>query len=70
MKMTQNFRAYADYSSGFIDYASLLKSRYSAALAAAGDGEVFANLDENLKNNNSSSKKIDTQPNFFDLIEK
>jgi exonuclease VII large subunit len=34
------------------------------------DGEVFANLDENLKNNNSSSKKIDTQPNFFDLIEK
>jgi len=48
MKMTQNFRSYADYSSGFIDYASLLKSRYSAALAATGDGkvadsEVFAN---------------------------
>jgi hypothetical protein len=34
------------------------------------DGEVFANLGEVTKNNNSSSKKIDTQPNFFDLIEK
>ncbi len=34
------------------------------------DGEVFANLDMVAKNNNLPSKKIDTQPNFFDLIEK
>jgi exonuclease VII large subunit len=34
------------------------------------DGEVFAHLGEIAKNNNLSSKKIDTQPNFFDLIEK
>ena len=34
------------------------------------DGEVFAHFGEVAKNNNSSSKKIDTQPNFFDLIEK
>jgi exonuclease VII large subunit len=34
------------------------------------DGEVLANLNEVIKNNNSSPKKIDNQPNFFDLIEK
>ena len=34
------------------------------------DGEVSANLSDNLKNQNSPPKKIDTQPNFFDLIEK
>ena len=34
------------------------------------DGEVFANLGDISKNNNSPSKKIDNQPNFFDLIEK
>ena len=34
------------------------------------DGEVSANLSDNLKNQNSTPKKIDTQPNFFDLIEK
>ena len=34
------------------------------------DGEVLANLNEILKNNNSPTKKIDNQPNFFDLIDK
>ena len=34
------------------------------------DGEVLANLNDNLKNHNSPPKKTDTQPNFFDLIEK
>jgi exonuclease VII large subunit len=34
------------------------------------DGEVLANLNEVIKNNNLPAKKIDTQPNFFDLIEK
>jgi flagellar protein FlgJ len=43
MKLAQNFRAYDDYSAGFTDYAMLLKSRYSAALAAGADSDVFAN---------------------------
>ena len=34
------------------------------------DGEVLANPNEVVKNNNPPTKKIDTQPNFFDLIEK
>ena len=34
------------------------------------DGEVLANLNDNLKNHNPPPKKTDTQPNFFDLIEK
>ncbi len=34
------------------------------------DGEVLASPNEIIKNNNSPTKKIDTQPNFFDLIEK
>ncbi len=34
------------------------------------DGEVLANPNEVVKNNNPPAKKIDTQPNFFDLIEK
>jgi len=34
------------------------------------DGEVLANLNEILKNNNSPTKKIDNQHNFFDLIDK
>ena len=34
------------------------------------DGEVLANLNDNLKNHNSPPKKTDNQPNFFDLIEK
>ena len=34
------------------------------------DGEVLASPNEVIKNNNSPAKKIDTQPNFFDLIEK
>ncbi len=43
MKLQQSFRAYDDYSAGFIDYANLLKSRYSAALASQdSSGEMFA----------------------------
>ena len=34
------------------------------------DGEVVANFNEVSKNNNLVSKKVDNQPNFFDLIEK
>ena len=34
------------------------------------DGEVLAHLNEVIKNNNLPAKKIDNQPNFFDLIEK
>lgn len=42
MKLTQNFRAYDDYSAGFTDYANLLKARYAEALRAGEDGDVFA----------------------------
>jgi len=43
MKLQQSFRAYDDYSAGFTDYANLLKSRYSAALASPdSSGEMFA----------------------------
>ena len=43
MKLQQNFRAYVDYSAGFTDYANLLKSRYSGALATGdSSGDVFA----------------------------
>lgn len=34
------------------------------------DGEVFARIYESVKNNASVLKKIDTQPNFFNLIDK
>ncbi len=40
MKMTQNFRAYDDYSAGFTDYARLLATRHGAALST--DAEAFA----------------------------
>jgi flagellar protein FlgJ len=43
MKLAQNFRAYDDYSTGFTDYAMLLKSRYGAALVEGGNGDSFAN---------------------------
>lgn len=42
MKLTQNFRAYDDYSAGFTDYANLLKARFAEALRAGEDGDVFA----------------------------
>jgi flagellar protein FlgJ len=42
MKLTQNFRAYDDYSAGFTDYANLLKARYAEALSSGEDSEVFA----------------------------
>jgi peptidoglycan hydrolase FlgJ len=41
MKLEQNFRAYDNYSAGFADYAQLLKSRYTAAVAAGADSEKF-----------------------------
>lgn len=40
MKLTQSFRAYADYGAGFTDYANLLKSRYGDAVST--DAETFA----------------------------
>ncbi|MCP5277316.1 MAG: flagellar assembly peptidoglycan hydrolase FlgJ [Thiobacillus sp.] len=42
MKMTQRFRAYADYDSAFGDYANLLKTRYGDALEAGADASAFA----------------------------
>jgi flagellar protein FlgJ len=41
MKLAQSFRAYDDYSTGFTDYAKVLKNRYGAALGA--DSDTFAN---------------------------
>jgi len=42
MKLTQQFRAYADYTSAFTDYANLLKNRYGAALEGGADSVAFA----------------------------
>lgn len=42
VKLSQRFRAYADYSSAFADYANLLKTRYGASLAAGADASAFA----------------------------
>ena len=42
MKLAQNFRAYADYSSAFTDYATLLKARYGEALEGGADASAFA----------------------------
>ncbi|MDO9224436.1 MAG: flagellar assembly peptidoglycan hydrolase FlgJ [Pseudomonadota bacterium] len=45
MKLTQQFRAYADYAAAFNDYAGLLKARYAGALAsndAGGFAEALA----------------------------
>ncbi len=38
LKMTQQFRAYADYGAAFSDYAGLLKARYGAALESNDAG--------------------------------
>lgn len=40
MKLTQRFRAYADYGAAFTDYANLLKSRFGDAMSA--DAGTFA----------------------------
>lgn len=40
VKLEQRFRAYADYTDAFADYAQLIKSRYGAAVAA--DAHEFA----------------------------
>jgi len=42
MKVSQRFRAYADYSSAFSDYASLLKRRYGTAVAGGTEAATFA----------------------------
>ena len=41
-KLSQRFRAYADYGEAFTDYAALLKRRYGQAVAAGDDAEAFA----------------------------
>lgn len=41
MKLTQRFRAYADYGSAFTDYANLLKTRYGVALEGGADPSTF-----------------------------
>ena len=40
-KLSQRFRAYADYGSAFTDYANLLKARYGAALEGGADPSAF-----------------------------
>lgn len=42
MKVLAKFRAYADYAESFIDYARLLKHRYSSAVQAGGDAIRFS----------------------------
>jgi len=42
VRLTQRFRAYADYGSAFTDYANLLKARYGASLEAGADAAAFA----------------------------
>jgi peptidoglycan hydrolase FlgJ len=44
LKVAQRFRAYADYGEAFGDYASLLKSRYAAALESGDAGSFAAGL--------------------------
>jgi flagellar protein FlgJ len=41
MKLSQRFRAYADYGSAFTDYANLLKARYGSALEGGADPSTF-----------------------------
>jgi flagellar protein FlgJ len=41
MKVTQSFRAYADYGEAFTDYANLLRRRYAEAVAAGNDAEAY-----------------------------
>lgn len=42
LRVSERFRAYADYTEAFADYAQLLRSRYSAAVQAAADAQAFA----------------------------
>lgn len=42
MKVSQRFRAYADYAEAFTDYARLLQQRYGDAVAAGDDAAAFA----------------------------
>ncbi|MBU1666177.1 MAG: flagellar assembly peptidoglycan hydrolase FlgJ [Gammaproteobacteria bacterium] len=44
LKMTQQFRAYADYGAAFNDYAGLLKARYGAALESNDAGSFAEGL--------------------------
>jgi flagellar protein FlgJ len=41
VKRSERFRAYADYTEAFADYARLLKARYGEAVGAAGDARAF-----------------------------
>lgn len=41
VKRSERFRAYADYTEAFADYARLLKARYGEAVGAAGDAQAF-----------------------------
>jgi flagellar protein FlgJ len=42
LRMTQSFRAYADYDEAFADYAALLRRRYGDAVAAGNDAAGFS----------------------------
>lgn len=42
LRVSERFRAYADYTEAFADYAQLLRSRYTAAVQAAADAQAFA----------------------------
>jgi flagellar protein FlgJ len=41
MKVSQSFRAYADYGEAFTDYANLLRRRYGDAVAAGQDADAY-----------------------------
>jgi flagellar protein FlgJ len=42
VRLTERFRAYADYAEAFADYANLLSKRYGNALRAGADADAFA----------------------------
>ncbi len=42
LRVSERFRAYADYTEAFADYAQLLRSRYASAVQAGDDTQAFA----------------------------
>lgn len=42
LRVSERFRAYADYAEAFADYAQLLRSRYASAVQAVDDAQAFA----------------------------
>lgn len=42
LRVSERFRAYADYTEAFADYAQLLRSRYASAIQAGDDAQAFA----------------------------